>query len=237
MKKYLISYGDEKFARQREFFRASAIASSFFDKIKIFTRDDIGSEFEEQVHETLQLSRGGGYWLWKPYFVKKVLDSLESDDVLVYCDAGCMINSEGKERFNQYLEMLNDTETGTIDFELPHKEYEYTKQEAFDYFKSSADIINSNQIMATVVILRKCAHSVMLVDKWYETACNNPFLFTDDLTVPPKHQEFISNRYDQSVFSIIRKEYGANIIPDETYFLDFLREGLRFPFWATRLRR
>jgi hypothetical protein len=237
MKKYLISYGDDAFASQREFFKETALASAFFDDVTIFTRDDIGQDFAEQVGETLDLRRGGGYWLWKPYFVKKALDKIDEHDVLVYCDAGCMINISGKERFDEYLKILESSPTGTIDFELPHKEYEYTKREIFEYFNSSEEIINSNQLMATVVILRKCAHTTMLVNEWHEAACDNPFLFTDELMLIPQHKDFIANRYDQSVFSIIRKEHGANIIPDETYFLDFLREGLKFPFWATRLRR
>ena len=237
MKQHLISYGDENFASQREFFRETAIASGFFDEIKIFTREDIEEEFIEQVADTIQLRRGGGYWLWKPYFIRRMLSNLAENDVLIYCDAGCMVNGVGRDRYQEYLDMLSKSETGTIDFELPFKEYEYTKKEVFDYFDTSEDVINSNQLMATVVILRKCKYSEMLVDEWYEAACDNPFLFTDELIITPQHPKFVANRYDQSVFSVIRKEHGANVIPDETYFLDFVREGQRFPFWATRLRR
>lgn len=237
MKKHLICYGNDNFATQKEFFRESAVASSFFDEITVFGPENIDDEFANQVGETLKQSRGGGYWLWKPYFVKKVLDRIEDDDILIYCDSGCMINANGGKRFNEYIDMLVSSETGTIDFELPHKEYEYTKKEVFDYFNSSDEVINSNQIMATVVLLRKCDHTSMLVNEWYKTACDNPFLFTDELIIRPQHKNFVANRYDQSVFSLIRKQRGANIIPDETYFLDFVREGQQFPIWATRIRR
>lgn len=235
MKKYLISYGDDNFTSQKVFIRETAEASSFFDEVQIFGPEDIEAEFAEKVGETLQLKRGGGYWLWKPYIIKRVLDSIDTNDILIYCDAGCMINGVAKERFEQYIEMLKDSKTGTIDFELTFKEYEYTKQEVFDYFNSSEQVINSNQLMATVVILRKCIHSSMLVGLWYKAACDNPFLFTDELKVE-QHDKFVANRYDQSVFSLIRKEHGANIIPDETWFIDFVRQGQNSPIWATRLR-
>jgi len=236
MKKYLISYGDDAFIIQREFFRQTAIASGFFDESKVFTREDIEPQFIKQVYGTLQMRRGGGYWIWKPYFVKRMLDSIALDDILIYCDAGCMINTSGGKRFDEYIDMLVAAETGTIDFELPHKEYEYTKQEVFNYFDASDEIIDSDQIMATIVVLRKCPHTIRLVELWYEAAIDNPFLFTDELIILPQHKDFVANRYDQSVFSIIRKQQGANIIPDETFFRDFEREGQEFPFWATRIR-
>ena len=89
--------------------------------------------------------------------------------------------------------------------------------------------------MATVVLFRKCDYAVDLVNKWYAAAWDHISLFTDEL-VTDQRKEFIDHRHDQSVFSVIRKKYGGNIIPDETYFNDFVREGQGFPFWATRLR-
>ncbi|MCX2477767.1 hypothetical protein OQY15_01620 [Pedobacter sp. MC2016-15] len=236
MKKHIITYGDDAYRKQREFLAQTALSSQFFDNIRIFTPDDIGHEFIEQVEETIKMPKGGGYWLWKPYIIKQTLDSIDEDDILVYCDAGCMVNDSGRKRFEEYLEMLRLSTTGTVDFELPLEEFRFTKKEIFDYFDTPAESINSNQLMATVVLLRKCAHSVMLVNEWYETACDNPFLFTDEIIVNTQHPDYQANRYDQSVFSIIRKQNGCNPIADETYFLDFLRQGWPFPFWATRFR-
>jgi len=235
MKKYVISYGDDKFASQLEFFRQTAIFSAFFDKILIFGPKDISDDFNKNISQISSVNKGGGYWLWKPYIIKKVLDELDEGDVLIYCDAGCMINSNGRERFDEYIQLLNDSASGTIDFQLPHKEYEYTKQEIFNHFNAGEAVINSDQLMSTVLILKKCPHSSILVETWYKTACDYPLLFTDALVVP-QHQEFIDCRHDQSLYSVIRKIYGANIIPDETWFTDFLRFGRDYPFWATRLR-
>ena len=236
MKKYLISYGDDNFAEQREFLKETALASSFFDEVQIFTPDDFEPDFINRLKENNDFKLGGGYWIWKPYLIKRMLDKMETDDILIYCDAGCMINGYGEKRFNEYIEILNQSITGTIDFELPHAEYEYTKQEVFDHFKSSDEIIYSNQLESTILLLRNCQHTKMLVNLWYDVACNYFTLFTEAKQVP-QHQKFIAHRHDQSIFSVIRKTYGANIIPDETYFFDFLRDGRQSPIWATRLRR
>lgn len=236
MKTHLISYGDEKYASQKEFFKETALASGFFDEIMIYGPQDIDAIFYEQFQIFLNQHKGGGFWIWKPYLIKKVLDSLPLDDILIYCDAGCMINSRGIARFKEYITLLSQSDKGCIAFELPHREFEFTKQEVLDYFGASAEIADSNQLMATIILFKKSDHATLLVDKWCEALYDKPLLFADDKKRSIQNEKFIDHRHDQSVFSVIRKTYGAEIIPDETYFLDFIREGQAYPFWATRLK-
>ncbi|CAM4406834.1 hypothetical protein SAMN06265348_11780 [Pedobacter westerhofensis] len=235
MSKYLISFGDENYSRQKAFFTQTAVMSGFFDSVKISVPEDISPVFAAKVSSVIQLPKGRGYWLWKPFFIKQVLDSINVNDILMYCDVGCLINPGGKQRFNEYLDMLNDSDTGTVDFELPHKEYEFTKQEIFQHFECQTNITDTNQLMATVLLFRKCQHTMNISDIWYETARDYPSLFTDDTTLP-QNENYVAPRHDQSIFSVIRKQWGANNIPDETYFKDFNRDGQDFPIWATRLR-
>jgi len=236
MKTHLISYGDEKYALQKEFFEETALVSGFFDEVMLYGPHDIDAVFYEQFQIFLHQPKGGGFWIWKPYLIKKVLDNLPENDILIYCDAGCMINSRGKERFRQYMSLLMESDKGCLAFELPHKEFEFTKQEVLDYFSASPEIVNSNQLMATVILLKKSDYTTFLVNKWCEVLYDKPLLFTDDKTRSIQNEQFIDHRHDQSVFSVIRKIYGAEIIPDETYFLDFIREGQAYPFWAVRLK-
>ena len=234
MKIHLVSYFDEHYARRREPFIASALASSFFDYIHVFSNIDIDPVFYQQVYEPVRNHRGGGYWIWKPYFVKKVFDTIPPGDILIYCDIGCTFNTKGKARFEEYIAMLT-TEHNTVDFGLVFKEYQYTKQEVFDHFSSSKEVINSEQLVGGILLLKKCSDTAILIDQWYDTAFNHSFLFTDEKIVPQR-QELIDHRHDQSIFSVIRKTHGANILSDETYFEDFQKDGTGFPFWATRLR-
>jgi hypothetical protein len=235
MKIHLISYGDARYELQRAFFTESALFSSFFDEVTMFTKEDIAETFVEKFHEIFQFPRGGGYMIWKPYFIKKALDALKDGDVLIYCDAGCMINHWGKERFDAYIEKLISSETGIITFEMELKEYQYTKSEVFEYFNATEEIINSKQIISGIILMRKCPHTTMIIDKWHQTVHDNPWLFTDKLDARPQHPDFIAHRHDQSIFSVILKTHGAEVLPDETYFDDFMREGQFFPFWATRM--
>ena len=48
----------------------------------------------------------------------------------------------------------------------------------------------------------------------------------------PNNKHFIDNRYDQSIWSVIRKKYGTEILEDETYSPP--KWNLNHPIWATR---
>lgn len=233
MKIHLVTYGDAKYALIKDYFISTAIASSFFDEIHSFSDLDIDPVFYKDVYTPLKWCRGGGYWIWKPYFIKRVMDMLNNDDILIYCDSGSMINSDGRKRFLEYIEMLKCSKNGSINFELEWKEFQYTKQEVFDYFRASQQIINSRQIMATVLLFRKCLYTSNLVNTWYDLACKHPFLFTDQKKVT-QVDGFIDHRHDQSIFSVIRKKHGVETIPNETTYGPFIKDANLFPFWVTQ---
>ncbi|WP_442587830.1 hypothetical protein ACSBL2_17430 [Pedobacter sp. AW31-3R] len=236
MKIHLISYGDAKYTTQKDFLRDTALASSFFDNIVIYGNQDLDRSFVAQYQSILMNYRGGGYWIWKPYIVNKFLATIPKEDVLVYCDAGCMINGRAGKRFQEYIDVLMQSDTGSVAFDLGFKEFEYTKQEVFDYFESTSAMKFSDQLVGGIFLLKKCVHTTSLVDEWYHTLQKNPRLFTEDRNIQQQHPDFVKHQSDQSIFSIIRKTMGTEIIPDESYFLDFLREGQHSPIWATRLR-
>jgi len=234
MKIHLVTYGNERFAIQRENLKLSALYSKFFDEITVFTPNDLDEHFKIQFNQILSFGRGGGYWLWKPYFLKKAMDNINDGDILIYLDAGCMVNIKGRKRFEDYIDQLINDQSGSLLFHLHFKEYQYTKQEIFNYFRSNEAMVQSGQRISGIILFRKCANSVTIVEKWLQAVYDDPWLFTDYLLLPQR-VGFIENRHDQSVLSMITKIHNATSIPDETYFLDFEKEGGRFPFWATRL--
>lgn len=232
MQIHLVAYGDFSYHKQKQIFIKQAAQSYFFSKIHSFSPNDIDPVFRFRIYDPLKYSRGGGYWIWKPYFVKKVMDSISFGDILIYSDSGCEINKDGRQRFKDYIDLLLSSRTGTLDFELYHKEYKYTKQEVFDYYKCPNEVINSNQLHSTVLLLKKCQHTIKLINEWYLAAVKYPFLFTDERRVLQR-PVFLDHRHDQSIFSVLRKGHGATIITDETCYYDY-ETGSKFPFWAMR---
>lgn len=253
MLKYFVSYGNEKFYKAKERIRKEAEESKFFDKILIYGPEHINNQFNSKFEyiskEFFTNFKGGGYWLWKAYFVKVVLDSLNEGDILVYCDSGSTISRFGGKRFEEYIDILKKSEYGIISFQMTHlPENNWTKKEVFDFFEIDpySEIGKSGQYMATILVIMKKKHSVDLINKWFDLASNNHNLFTD-YTLDSKQNnikhfrslqqinEFRDHRHDQSILSILRKLYGSIIIHDETFILgEDWNKISHIPFLSTR---
>jgi len=183
----------------------------------------------------LNNTKGFGYWIWKSYLVFEILKLINNNDILVYADAGCTMNMFAIHRFNQYLNIVNSSQYGILSFELDVLEKTYTKMDLFEYLGLNTDkFLNSKQIIATTFILKKCNHTINLINEWYNTACIYN-LIDDSPSILKNDDSFIEHRHDQSIFSLIAKKYGTEILPDETYHKNFNIEIiLYYPILATR---
>ena len=234
---HLITYGDEVFKNSKKRLFNEARRTGWFDTLTVYGPSNIDDRFKEKFKDILKNKKGGGFWIWKPYFIKKRLSEINENDILIYMDAGCSINPKGVERFKEYIDMLNKSEESIISFQMSHHpEKKWTTKEIFDNFSVgyNSRIANSGQIIATVIPLKKNKDSQSLINRWLNILSNNPKLFTDYYN-ENQEEYFKENRHDQSVFSLIRKKNDTILIEDETFFLDYNTiEALKSPFWATR---
>lgn len=232
---YFITYGDIYFeqAKVKLIDQARKIG---FTNCRSYSPLDLSKTFINATSKFIHLKKGGGYWLWKPFILKDIFDKMQYDEVLVYLDAGCEININGKSRLNQYIDIARRN-NGIMAFYLKDKrEYMFTNQNTFDYFKikSYDEIYNSDQLLGGILIFVKTKKSELLINKFYQIAVESPYLFAD-FANEVKDNRFIQHRHDQSVFSILRKQFGAVSIEDETYSSNW--DDLKtFPFHAKRNR-
>ena len=82
-----INYADERY-RKTQKFNSKMAKKHGADKVIEYTEHDLSEEFKEKNKEIFRYSRGGGYWIWKPWIIKHTLKELEDEDYLVYTDAG-----------------------------------------------------------------------------------------------------------------------------------------------------
>jgi hypothetical protein len=223
---YFLTYGDNKFKESKRRIRDEAIDFNIFDKVIVKSNEDLAKDLPKITIETLKLSRGGGYWLWKPIIIKNLLDTINDDDIIVYSDAGSQFNNniEAKNRFNEYINMVSNKEVNKpiICFKLDNIiEYTFTNSTILKYFNvfNNTKITHSCQITTCLIILRKSEIIINIINQWYNIAIHEPLLFTDNYNNIDIHPDFKDNRHDQSVYSIICKLYidYINLIDDETW--------------------
>jgi hypothetical protein len=228
-----LSFADKKYHATLDRIKNEAISSSFFDKVKTYTENDLPDDLKKFC---ISNKRGFGYWIWKPYFVYKTINEINEDDILVYCDAGCSINTKGNERFNDYIEMVKNDSCGNISFQTGHLEKKFTKGEVFKYF-DAYEHSDSGMIANCCIVLRKNEHTSNIVKLWYDTCINQRHLITDSPSSVPNDPSFYDHRHDQSIFSVIRKKYGTIFLDDETYKLN--KDGnfdTKFPIHCSRIK-
>lgn len=196
----------------------------FNGNIRIYTPADLSPDFTAPLADTLKEKRGGGYWLWKPYIIKDMLNQLNEDDILLYVDCGCTLQPKGAPRIKEYAEMISKASGKSIlGMELPFKENIWTSSAIFEHFGITPEDErwNSNQILTGTHMYRKCKESLDFIEAWLEIAKKHPRLFTDDNNNESKQRNpaFMENRHDQSIFSILLKtpphKNTAHIINEE----------------------
>jgi hypothetical protein len=236
---HFITYGNHKFENSINRLIGEARNTGWFTTATPYRPDNLSEEFRNKYNDILLRERGGGYWIWKFDIIKQHLAKIDNNDFLIYMDGGCSINENGKKRFDEYIDMLNNSNEGIISFQLGGPEKQWTTQQIFQHFNidANSNYGNSMQLMATVLIMKKNEKLMKILDECFNILTTNKLLITDEYNKIAQGAYFTDNRHDQSILSIVRKIHGSIVIEDETYFVPFETEtSLRYPFWATRKR-
>ena len=149
--------------------------------------------------------RGYGYWSWKPFLVLKMLNRVEEDDVLLYIDGrtGAPIDR----RIDWFDQFLSDNEYLIAAWQMNHKEYAWTSGDLFYEFslEQNSKEAESGQYAATFFALRNTKQIRQLVKRWYEVVWYKSHLCRDEKSLKKCHPDYVENRHDQSVFSLLVK--------------------------------
>ena len=233
---HFISYGNKKYNKAKERIKKEALETGWFDSVKIYEPKDLTIVFREKYKEILGMSRGGGYWIWKLDIIKQELSKMNDGDILVYCDAGCIVNKSGEKRFREYVDMLGKSDKGIISFQMNTPEKKWTTKEIFNYFglKVESEIGKSGQIIGGILVMEKNDKVIGMYNEYEKVLEHDMFLVTDKYNKGEQTTIFRENRHDQSVFSIIRKLYGSIVLCDETDKKNINRDNM--PFIAQRKR-
>lgn len=211
-----INYANQKYRRSQRFNSQTAVDKGKADKVIEYTPQDIDVLFREKNKDILRNKRGNGYWLWKPYIIKKTLEKMQYNDYLCYLDSGAYYIN----RISYLIKQMEKDGQDIMSFELPFLEKKYTKRDIFVYMRCDSEVYtNTNQRMATMILLKKTDKVVSFVDEWLDYG-EKEGIITDQ----PNHlgkanyKEFIENRHDQSIFSLLCKKYGVIAYRDPSQY-------------------
>lgn len=222
---------------------------SFFTKVIPYSNSDLDHDIEfmqKYGSFVANNARGFGFWIWKPYLILKTLENLNEGDFLVYTDAGCEINPKGLPRLKEYFELLEKNKYGLLTFQLKMgcEDIKYSKRSLLEYMNATDDDMNTSQIMATVLIMKKTPYIMNHMKRILEIATCMNYEMINDIT-KNEYPEFIDHRHDQSIHSLLVKSILRDdnqiekpiVIEDETFFDPYWEtKGISYPIWSKRLR-
>lgn len=210
MTKIFITFGSEQQNFRDATHRLTTQAKNIelFDEIINYSVEDLKKDDEFwKKHEEFILNnpRGYGYWLWKPYLIKKTMEKMNNGDILVYADCGCEIASYKKHEINNLFEIVkNDYIIGSFIC----IEKEYNKMDLllkFDMLKD--EYLNTPQRQASALIILVCEKTRKFVEEWYNIGCDY-HLIDDTPSIHKNLDCFKEHRHDQSIFSLLSKKYN-----------------------------
>jgi hypothetical protein len=203
--KIAINFADENFEKVRRLNSQTAKLVGGFDEVLEYSTKDIDTHFFDTHKSILSEKRGGGYWLWKPYFINLTLEKLNIGDYIFYCDSGAFyINN-----IDHLIRVMESKKQDVMLFESPLIEVQWTNKFLLNSLNANNEEIKySNQIVGGYILIKKSERSVAFIKEYLELCTNQDYL-TDIRTV--KEEIAIGHRHDQSILSTLAKL--NNIIP------------------------
>jgi hypothetical protein len=196
-----------------------------FDKIIMYTLDDLISSniFWKSHQDFIQNNpRGFGYWLWKPYLIKKTIDQMQDDDILLYLDGGCEIDVKEKDYFLECCEIVKkDYIVGTLGKTNVEESCKMDLLLKLDMNHDKYLKTRMHQAGANLILV--CNKTRKLVDEWLEL-CYDYHLIDDSPSINKNLDEYKEHRHDQSVYCLLTKKYDIySDVNLEKYCIKYIR--------------
>jgi hypothetical protein len=215
MKKHLVIFGTDNYTNAIT--SLSKSSKNYFDKIHVFKSEDIDIDFKNKNSLILTQPRGFGYWLWKPYFILKVLNLVNKGDYVFYVDAGNIFLKDPTFLFEDIKTggiILFDNRDGVLDGSAS-KNYISCKKDTFVLMGCDNDeYVYGTHLNASYQIYQKNENSIKFVSE-YLKYCENHNIITD---TPNKYGNnymgYYDHRHDQSILSLLAIKYKIKPLVD-----------------------
>lgn len=197
-----------------------------YNNVITYDENDISNQFKIKNSKLFSYKRGFGYWVWKPYFIKKTLEELNDDEILVYIDSTDL----PKSKFFDLLSNHFKTNDILLFNNIRHEKHDtWTKKDCFVLMDCDHDKYHNRvQLEAGVIGMKKTDFNIKLVTEWLNY-CTNLNIVTDlpNICNKPNHKHFIEHRHDQSILTNLSIKYDIQPIDSSNELIEYNFHGLQ----------
>lgn len=221
-KKYILLYDDETniYTNDIEKLVHSAKKYTNFEVI-IYKKSEIDTIFSQKNKTILSQTRGGGYWLWKPYIINKTLEKIEPNSYLFYLDSKYYF-TDYIDNFIKYIEIQYILLWKNKPNEDFYKLRCWCKMDVFEKYINYENNKDIEICWAGAMIMKNTSNTKYLMCDWLEMCCdiNN---ITDIPSKVKNANDYNEHRHDQSLLSIASHKYMIKYHYFEKTFLQNVR--------------
>lgn len=222
MANILISYGDERYFESVRRVMRQAKKTKFFDRTIMFSEKDLTEELK--ASPLFKYTRGGGYWLWKPWIILQAMKRCNEGDVIVYVDGGCGLNPKSRE-WNLFSEALKNHSAILFQYrdanvypswkQVVTSEANYSSKIRYwskplcrefltEYF-GGAGYLDFNSMWCGACIIKNCPKGRAFVQIWFDLMNEHPEIVRDMEGDELNHipSDLNAHRHDQSIVTAI----------------------------------
>ncbi len=201
MKLNLLTYADSLFRPMQSKLVEHAHSLHAFDTIFTRTREQlIETDFYQKNKYILDKPKGGGYCLFKPYFILDALERMDEGDVLLYMDSADWIE-EGQSFREELLAYMADKDMVLTNGAFRHGDW--TRRDTFVLMGcDKEEYWNAIQLEAGIIVVKNTEYTRKIMLE-YLGWCEVPAVVTEDELIceRPNLEGFREHRYDQSVLT------------------------------------
>lgn len=212
--KILLNYADGRFL-QSQFKNSQTGLAAGFNVVYQMSKADIDPVFAKENESILSQKRGAGYWLWKPYFINRIISGMTESDVLFYADSGSFFIKS----VHGIFESLHQDRNGVLCFNLSGKHIEkfWTKRDVFKKLGlTSSEFTDTPQRMASFMVFKGTEYAKNLVREYLTLCCDSDLILDSANSDGWVEPGFKDHRHDQSIWSLLTKKYGITMLHDPT---------------------
>lgn len=212
MRRVYLNYASQEYSIAQACATHAAQRYGNFDDIIELGPQDIEPSFAQRHQKVLSQPKGGGYWLWKPHIIAKVFSTLKEGDLLAYLDSGIFLRPGHADHLNRELDLMKSSRRKIIAYQQCHLERHYSKRDVAQCLGCDGPgYLDSGQFWAGGIFLIKSSATETIISdwlRWAEYSERDHYLIDDSPNLHGEnHPDFIENRYDQSILSLLLKQH------------------------------
>jgi hypothetical protein len=224
---YFLFYNDNSHSNHLEKLLETVITYGKEFKIVVFDKNSIDENFFEKNKSILNSSRGGGYWLWKPYIINETLKKINDNDFLFYIDTKYYFIEDFTKLYSEHMKNNDLLVWKNKPNEQVFYMKNYCKMDVINKYNMFDKVFNENaeDCWAGALVIKKNVNTVNIIKEWLDMCC-----IYENITDSPSNQRnsslFIDHRHDQSLLSVVLHKYNIEMQFFEKKYL----QNIRSPF-------